>query len=97
MTDDSRSLPIEELRSRSRDCTEMIKTVCARLGSDAEMEAGVRRLMRSEDLLDELAAIKLEDREAALRILNAALATLVNSHSVLAIEVEFKRRARERN
>ena len=97
MTDDSRSLPIEELRSRSRDCTEMIKTVCARLSSDDEMEAGVRRLMRSKDLLNELAAIELEDREAALRILNAAVATLVNSHSVLSIEVEFKRRARERN
>ena len=97
MVDDSRSLPIEELRSRSRDCTEMVKTVCARLSSDDEMEAGVRRLMRSEDLLAEFAAVESEDREVALRILNAALATLVNSHTVLAIDLELKGRAREKN
>jgi hypothetical protein len=75
----------------------MIHTVCARLGTDDEMEAAVRRLMRSEDLLAEFAAAERENPATALRVLNAALATLVNSHSVLAIEVELERRAREKN
>jgi len=91
------SHPEKELRDLSRQCSEMIQTVCARLGTDDEMEAAVRRLMRSDDLLADFAAFERENPATAMRVLNAALATLVNAHSVLAIEVEFERRVREKN
>lgn len=97
MADGIQSLPDGELRELSRECSKMIQTVCAKLGYDDEMEAAVRRLMRSKDLLADFAAVERESPATALRILNAALATLVNSHSVLAIEVEFERRARDKN
>lgn len=76
MKDDVHSLPAEELRDLSRECSGMIREVCAKLGYDDEMEAAVRRLMRSENLLAEFAAAKRESPATALRVLNAALATL---------------------
>lgn len=64
---------------------------------DDDLAASIRRLMKSSDLLKTFAEIQQEDRGIAAMILNAGLATLVNSQSVIAIDNEFRRRAAERN
>jgi len=94
--DDIHNLQAEELRDPLRQGSEMIQTVCGKLDVDDEMEAAVRRLMRSEGLLTVFAATERENPATALRVLNAALANLVNAHSGLTIEVEFKRRAEKK-
>ena len=94
--DDISNLADETLSELSRNCAEMIQRVCVRL-EDPDLIANVRRLMRSSDLLETFAEVQHEDRSIAAMILNASLATLVNSQSVIAIDNEFRRRAREQN
>ena len=74
----------------------MIQQVCTRLQDD-DLATGIRRLMQSSDLLETFAEMQQENRSIAAMILNAGLATLVNSQSVIAIDNEFRRRAAERN
>ncbi|HBJ35567.1 MAG TPA: hypothetical protein DDZ51_12625 [Planctomycetaceae bacterium] len=94
--DDISNLADETLSELSRNCAEMIQSVCVRL-EDPDLIASIRRLMQSSDLLETFAQIQQEDRSIANMILNAGLATLVNSQSVIAIDNEFRRRAAERN
>lgn len=94
--DDISNLTDETLSELSRNCAEMIQTVCLRL-EDPDLIVNIRRLMQSSDLLETFAEIQQEDRNVAAMILNAGLATLVNSQSVIAIDNEFRRRAREQN
>jgi len=96
MNDDISNLADETLSELSRDCAEMIQTVCVRL-EDADLIANIRRLMQSSDLLETFWEVQQENRSVATMILNAALATLVNSQSIIAIDNEFRRRATEQN
>ncbi len=61
------SLPGSELLELPHQCAEMIRTICAKLDIDDEMEAGVRRLMRSEDLLAAFKAIEQDGSALDLR------------------------------
>ena len=94
--DDISNLTDETLSELSRNCAEMIEKVCVRL-QDADLIANIRRLMQSSDLLETFGEVQQEDRSVAAMILNAAIATLVNSQSIVAIDTEFRRRATERN
>ncbi|HBJ36535.1 MAG TPA: hypothetical protein DDZ51_17635 [Planctomycetaceae bacterium] len=94
--DDIRYLTDQSLAELSRDCATMIQQVCTRLQDD-DLATGIRRLMQSSDLLETFAEMQQENRSIAAMILNAGLATLVNSQSVIAIDNEFRRRAAERN
>jgi hypothetical protein len=53
--------------------------------------------MKSSDLHEAFAEVQQEDRSIAAMILNAAIATLVNSQSIVLIDTQFRRRATERN
>ncbi|MGV3484404.1 MAG: hypothetical protein ACO1RT_08300 [Planctomycetaceae bacterium] len=97
MNDDIRKLSDEELKELSRRCLEMGETVCSRVSDDQEVLEGIRRLLDSTDLLAEFVRLQQADGCTATRILNASLAALVNSQSVLAIATEFRRRALDRN
>lgn len=97
MTDDIRNLSDEGLRDLSRQCLELLETVCSRVSEDEQVVEGIRRLLQSADLLSDFARIQADDGFTASRILNAALAALVNSQSFLAIASESRRRMRDRN
>ena len=97
MDDDIRNLSDDDLKMLSRKCLEMGETVCGRVADDAEVLDGIRRLLESGDLLAEFQELQQTNGFTATRILNASLAALVNSQSVLAIAKEFRRRALDRN
>jgi len=65
--------------------------------NDDDLVVNIRRLMTSTDMLQTFGQVQNENPSIAAIILNAALATLVNSQSIIAIDTELKRRARELN
>jgi len=96
MSDDISNMPTETLSQLSRDCADMVQQVCNRLNDD-DLADNIRRLMKSSDMLETFSEVQNENRSLANMILNAALATLVNSQSIIAIDTELRRRAREQN
>lgn len=74
-------------------CTETIETVYSRLEQDQCMTDTLRKLLKAGDLLGRFQELLLEDAANAELILHAAIAVLVNSQSVRAIQKErFSRR-----
>jgi len=96
MNDSIENLTSETLSQLSRDCADMVQQVCNRMNDD-DLVVNIRRLMKSTDMLETFGHVQNENPSIAAMILNAALATLVNSQSIVAIDKELRRRARERN
>jgi hypothetical protein len=96
MAHDIGNMPAETLSQLSRDCADMVYQVCNRMNDD-DLVANIRRLMKSPDLLDAFRQVQNENRSVANMTLNVSLWTLVNSQSIIAIDTELKRRAREQN
>lgn len=80
-----------------RQCTETIETVYGRLEQDSAMTDGLRQLLRADDLLGKFHELQLADKSNAEVILHAAIAVLVNSQSVRAIQAEKQTRRKDWN
>lgn len=78
-------------------CGETIGGVFDRLERDGQMVEGLRQLLVAEDLVDKFEELITDNRHNAEMILRAAIAVLVNTHSMQAIDFELKRRSREAN
>lgn len=78
-------------------CGETIGGVFDRLEHDGQMVEGMQQLLVAEDLVDKFEELVTDNRHNAEMILRAAIAVLVNTHSMQAIDVELKRRSREAN
>lgn len=78
-------------------CGETISGVFDRLEHDGQMVEGLRKLLVAEDLVGKFEELVTEDRHNAEMIPRAAIAVLVNTHSMQAIDLELKRRSREAN
>jgi hypothetical protein len=87
----------DRLKDLLAQSAETIEAVCDRLEQDLDMTEGIRQLMKSNDMLAALRDIERENRQNAALILNAAIAVLVNSQSILAINLENQRRKLELN
>jgi len=87
----------DQLEDLLVQCIETINVVCDRLEQDALMTHGVRSLVTSSDMLPSFNELTAENRENAGTILNAAIAVLVNTQSVRAIQAEQKRRSNRWN
>jgi hypothetical protein len=87
----------QQLDDLLRQCTETIEAVYVRLEQDSAMTDGLRQLLRAGDLLGKLNELQLADKSNAELILHAAIAVLVNSQSVRAIQAEKQARRKDRN
>lgn len=87
----------DQLEDLLVQCIETINVVCDRLEQDALMTHGVRSLVKASDMLTCLGEITAENRENARTILHAAIAVLVNTQSVRAIQAEQQRRSNRWN
>jgi hypothetical protein len=61
------------------------------------MTDGLRQLLRADDLLGKFNELQLADKSNAEVILHAAIAVLVNSQSVRAIQAEKQTRRKDWN
>jgi hypothetical protein len=87
----------QQLDDLLRQCTETIETVYGRLEQDSAMTDGLRQLLRADDLLGKFNELQLADKSNAEVILHAAIAVLVNSQSVRAIQAEKQTRRKDWN
>jgi hypothetical protein len=87
----------QQLANLLRHCTETIETVYGRLEQDSAMTDGLRQLLRADDLLGKFQELQVADQSNAEMILHAAIAVLVNSQSVRAIQAEKQTRLKDWN
>lgn len=87
----------QQLNELLRQCTETIETVYGRIEQDSVMTDGLRQLLRADDLLEKFHELQLADKSNAEVILHAAIAVLVNSQSVRAIQAEKQVRRKDWN
>lgn len=97
MNDSIQHLTTESLTSLSSNCSEVIEAVCKRLGQNEEAVLAIQRLMNSPNMLEAFLMLESSDPQTAKTVLTSAIATLVNSQSLLAIETELNRRSVENN
>ncbi len=90
------ALSDHQLRTLRASCREVLQSLVESLNR-ADLQAGIDRLMRAGDMVDELNAINAVSRDWARLILQASVAALVNTQSVEAVDAELKRRATPTN
>ncbi|MBL8891564.1 MAG: hypothetical protein JNL67_16410 [Planctomycetaceae bacterium] len=83
-----------ELDELNRQCTEVINSVLSRLERDERLQAAFRRLLQTLNMMEEIQTLESNVSEL---VLQSAVAVLINSQSIKAIEVEQHRRMVERN
>jgi hypothetical protein len=91
------SLPLSSLQKLRGECSEVLKAVCDRIATDNQLSNELRSLITSPDLLSEFTSLAKSEPESAGVILQAAIAALANVQSLMAIDDELNRRARESN
>lgn len=97
MNDSIEHLTTKSLTSLSTNCSEVIEAVCTRLGQNEEAVQAIQRLMNSSNMLEAFLTLESSNPQTAKTVLTSAIATLVNSQSLLAIETELNRRSVENN
>ena len=88
-----KDLSTQSLRSLRAECREVIESVCDRIAIDPPLVNDVRSLVAAPGLLDEFNELLRSHPESAGIILQAAIATLANSQSIIALDHELNRRA----
>ena len=86
-------LSTQSLQSLRVECREVIESVCDRIAVDPQLVNDVRSLVAAPELLDRFNDLVKSQPESAGIILQAAIATLANSQSIIAIDHELNRRA----
>ena len=97
MSNNLDEMPTEKLRATLHQCWEMINKVLDGFNDAPEMQAGIRRLVLSGDMLSELNAIAAESPQLANQILQVSVAMLANTHSIQAIDAELCKRLSDMN
>lgn len=97
MTTKLDEMPTEKLKAKLHECWEMINKVLDGFNDAPEMQAGIRRLVLSGNMLSELNAIAAESPELANQILQFSVAMLANTHSIQAIDAELCNRFSDMN
>ena len=85
--------PNAELRALKAQSEEVLHAMMQTLRSRMDMREVIHRLMTPDDTLEAFSQIGVEDPDLARVTLEAAVAALVNTQSVLAIDAELKHRA----
>ena len=70
----------------------VIDSVCDRVAADSDLTSAIASLVASSDSLKDFQGIATARPELAALILQASLASLVNTQSVMAISAELNRR-----
>jgi len=87
----------DQLRDLRQQCYETVNAVLDRLESDSLMTATIREMLKSSAMLEQLLEIAKTNTDTAVLIFHSAIAVMVNSQSLRAIDTEIARRAIERN
>ena len=87
----------DQLRDLRQQCCETVNAVLDRLESDSLMTATIREMLKSSAMLEQLLEIIKTNTDTAVLIFQSAIAVMVNSQSLRAIDTEIARRAIERN
>ena len=83
----------EKLRALLVDCRRVLNTVCERVADRHDVSLAVRDLMSSTDLLPTFLDLARRSPELAEIVLQASIAALSNSQSVMVVEAELRSRA----
>ena len=87
------SIPTESLKTLVVECRDTVALVCERIAIDDQLSRELNALVSSADLLTSFASLANNRPEVASVILQAAIATLVNTQSEFAINAELNRRS----
>ena len=86
-------LPIEQLRELLQASRQTLTSLVDSLANRPDMQNAIRRLMRSDDMLETFSELAVKEPELMRLVLQASVAALVNVQSVEAVDAEMKKRA----
>ena len=90
---DVKSMTDQQLQTLLQQCRAVLGSLVESLEERPDMQAAIRQLMTPDDMLEAFSQIGVKDPDLARLTLQASVAALMNTQTVMAIEAEFRRRA----
>lgn len=82
-----------ELRKVFESSSQMLASVVHSLGNRPDMQEAIHRLMSPDDMLETFAELAVKEPDLMRLTLQASVAALVNTQSMMAADDEIQRRA----